>query len=186
MKALAVRNNSQLRQRRGGGLVNTLINKLPFEAHLPGYQYCGPGTKLSKRLLRGDKGINSLDAACKQHDIAYSQHSDTDSRHSADKILQQAALERVKAKESSLGEKAAALLVAGLMKAKRTLGMGINQSKMRKLKVKRKRSKVGRGSKSKVDGKSKAKRRRVIKTPKLGGFIFTIPMILGALGALGM
>lgn len=32
---------------KGKGLVNSIINKLPFELHLPGYQYCGPGTKLS-------------------------------------------------------------------------------------------------------------------------------------------
>lgn len=29
--------------KRGSGLVNKLIDKLPFELHLPGYNYCGPG-----------------------------------------------------------------------------------------------------------------------------------------------
>lgn len=56
----------------GGGLLNRVINKLPFELHLPGYQFCGPGTKLQARLNRGEKGINPLDAACREHDIAYS------------------------------------------------------------------------------------------------------------------
>ena len=28
---------------RGQGLVNTVIDKLPFELHLPGYRFCGPG-----------------------------------------------------------------------------------------------------------------------------------------------
>lgn len=50
---------------RGGGIVDSAINSLPFEMHIPGYQYCGPGTKLKKRLARGDPGINPLDKACK-------------------------------------------------------------------------------------------------------------------------
>src|ERR1700755_1808338 len=35
------------------------------------YSYCGPGTKVQKRLKERYKGINSLDKACKQHDINY-------------------------------------------------------------------------------------------------------------------
>jgi hypothetical protein len=55
----------------GRGILNSVINKLPVELHISGYNYCGPGTKLSKRLSRGDKGVNDLDEACKEHDIAY-------------------------------------------------------------------------------------------------------------------
>ena len=55
------------RNRRGKGLLNKVINKLPVELHILGYQYCGPGTKLRKRLSRGDPGINPLDTACKEH-----------------------------------------------------------------------------------------------------------------------
>ena len=51
--------------KRGRGLVNKIINKLPIELHIPGYQYCDPGTKLAKRLAREDLGINPLDAACR-------------------------------------------------------------------------------------------------------------------------
>lgn len=29
--------------KRGKGIINSLINHLPFEMHVPGYQYCGPG-----------------------------------------------------------------------------------------------------------------------------------------------
>lgn len=58
-------------KKRGVGLLNKIIDKLPFELHVPGYQYCGPGTHLQKRLTRGDPGINPLDTACKRHDIAY-------------------------------------------------------------------------------------------------------------------
>ena len=34
----------------GKGVVNKLINNLPFEAHLPGHNFTGPGTKLNRRL----------------------------------------------------------------------------------------------------------------------------------------
>ena len=34
----------------GGSFLNTLVNKLPFEMHLPGHNFTGPGTKLYKRL----------------------------------------------------------------------------------------------------------------------------------------
>lgn len=114
----------------GEGLLNNLINKLPFEAHIPGYQYCGPGTKLKERLARGDKGINPLDAACKQHDIAYSQNSDIKFRNSADQILADKAWQRVLAKDASWGEKATAYAVTNMMKLKNKFGMGISFNKI--------------------------------------------------------
>ena len=33
---------------------NTILNNLPFELHAPGYCNLGPGTKIGKRLARGD------------------------------------------------------------------------------------------------------------------------------------
>lgn len=108
----------------GGGLVNTLINKLPVELHIPGYQFCGPGTKLNKRLARGDQGINPLDAACRKHDIAYRDHKSLEARHLADKELAERAWERVKSKDASVGEKSAAWAVTTAMKAKTKFGMG--------------------------------------------------------------
>jgi len=68
--------------KHGGGLVDKLINKLPFEAHIPGYNFCGPGTKLQKRL----EGTNPLNEACKEHDIACSQNKALSKRHRADSI----------------------------------------------------------------------------------------------------
>lgn len=139
----------------GTGLLNTVINKLPFELHIPGgYQYCGPGTRLQKRLRRGDPGINPLDGACKEHDIAYSIYKDLPQRHLADKQLQSRAWERVKAKDASVGEKAAALLVSGAMATKTKLGMGIGG---------------GCGSK-------RVKRQRR-KTKKKGGSLPVIPLL---------
>ncbi|MVN26155.1 hypothetical protein GO639_13520 [Staphylococcus aureus] len=117
--------------KRGCGFVNDLINKLPFELHLPGgYQYCGPGTKLKQRLARNDPGINKLDIECKKHDIQYSKHpSDLAARHLADKELEYSAWDRVKSKDASIGERAAALLVTNIMKAKRHMGMGCSTNK---------------------------------------------------------
>ena len=34
----------------GGSFLNTLVNKLPCEMHLPGPNFTGPGIKLYKRL----------------------------------------------------------------------------------------------------------------------------------------
>ena len=34
----------------GVSFLNTLVNKLPFEMHLPGHNFAGTGTKLYKRL----------------------------------------------------------------------------------------------------------------------------------------
>jgi len=42
------------------GLLNRAINALPFELHIPGYQFCGPGKHLEKRLIRGDQVLWAL------------------------------------------------------------------------------------------------------------------------------
>lgn len=118
---------------KGGGVISSVINKavdlLPFEAHLPGYNYCGPGTKLQQRLARGDKGINGLDEACKIHDVAYSKYKDSTRRSRADKELADRAWRRFKASDSSVGEKAAAWAVTTAMKAKSKLGGGGKRKK---------------------------------------------------------
>ena len=109
----------------GSGIVNHILNKLPIELHIPGYQFCGPGTNLQKRLARGDSGVNLLDSACKEHDIAYSENRENiEKRNAADKMLADKAWQRVLAKDSSLGEKSAAYAVANIMNAKTKLGMG--------------------------------------------------------------
>ena len=38
------------------------------------YSYCGPGTKVKKRVSEGYQGVNKLDNACKEHDIYYSKY----------------------------------------------------------------------------------------------------------------
>lgn len=80
-------------------------------------------------MKRNDPGINGLDQACKQHDIAYDKHSDQLERNKADDILAKQAWKRVKSSEAGIGERAAALGVAGLMKIKSKLGMGSKKRK---------------------------------------------------------
>jgi len=144
----------------GGGLLNSVINALPFELHIPGYQFCGPGTRLSERLARGDQGINSLDAACREHDIAYSRSNDLTERHVADRILAEKARRRIVARDSTLGERAAATAVWAAMKAKTKIGMGM-----------------------KTKTKKNTAKKRILPTRKRGGVLPILPM-LGALGSL--
>lgn len=110
---------------KGEGLVNDLINKLPFELHWPGYNYLGPGTKLDERLARDDKPINKLDEAAKEHDIFYKHNKDTKTRHKADEVLEYKAWNRVLDPQASFGEKTAAWVTTTAMKAKRRFGMGL-------------------------------------------------------------
>ncbi|EFN66010.1 hypothetical protein EAG_09247, partial [Camponotus floridanus] len=72
-----------------------------------------------KRLARGDRGINPLEAACREHDIAYSRSNDLDQCHIANRILAARSRERNTAKDSTLGERAAATTVWATMKAKK-------------------------------------------------------------------
>lgn len=69
----------------GKSFLNTTKNSLPFEVIIPGYQLCRLVTQLKKRLARKDIGINSLDSACWEHEIAYSNNTDLKFRHKIDK-----------------------------------------------------------------------------------------------------
>lgn len=146
-KTLVKRCQTKRVRKYGKGLIDRIIDKIPFELHVPGYQYCGPGTHLKKRLARGDPGINPLDSACKSHDIAYSEHKDSSERSKADKILQQESMKRVFAKDASYGERAVALGVAAAMKMKRKIsGKGIPKGsrrhrRRRRQQVRKKKSK---------------------------------------------
>jgi len=97
-----------------------------------------------------------LDAACREHDIAYSHSNELAERHVADKILAEKARKRIIAKNSTLGKRAAAAAVWAAMKAKTKIGMGV---------------------------KTKKKTKRLLPTAKRGGILLILPM-LGALGSL--
>ena len=77
------------RKRQSGGKcdIQKWISKLGVEFHWPGYQYIDPGTKLAKRLKRGDLGINLLDRLAKQHDIDYSKAKSLADKHIAERRM---------------------------------------------------------------------------------------------------
>lgn len=144
--------------------MNTLINKLPYELHIPSFHYCGPGTKLSKRLAANDPGINKLDQACKEHDIAYTQSNSVADRNIADKALAKRAWKRVTSSDATFRERAAALGVAGVMKVKSKLGMGMTMVKSKK----QTKTKTPRKSKKYESKKPNAKEifRTAVKTAR--------------------
>ncbi|VDO29408.1 unnamed protein product, partial [Brugia timori] len=113
--------------------LENIIDELPFEAHWPGYHYLGPGTKLKERLKEGDEGINPLDKAAKQHDIAYASSSNINDRLEADKILENQAWNRVTSNDAPFfQEKVPAYITTNLMKVKRMAGAGISGKKLKK------------------------------------------------------
>ena len=181
---------------RETGLLNRLINKLPFELHLPGYNYCGPGTKLEARLQRGDKGINKLDEACRLHDIAYSKSANLKYRHKADNILLNMAKKRLNSQNASKGEKIASWLVSKIMKTKLKSGAGLKsfnkvvaklRSKLKKIKPKNEKIAINfayRAAKQLFRNSKKSCLPRVIPAPKTGGILPLIPIFAG-LSALG-
>ena len=81
---------------RGGDVGNSLNAvtgriKLPWskfagEMHLPGHNFTGPGTKLSRRLnpdgtpKSWSKPVDRVDSAAYRHDLAYAAHTDTTNR----------------------------------------------------------------------------------------------------------
>ena len=76
------------RRQRGGVIdIQKWLGKTGIEYHVPGYQYLGPGTKLKKRLARGDPGINRLDRIAKQHDIDYSRAKNLQDKWVADEKM---------------------------------------------------------------------------------------------------
>jgi len=87
-----------------------------MEYHIPGYNYCGPGTKLEERMARGDKAINELDACCQIHDLAYANSDDAEVRVRADQKLgrcaKDIAIRATAANEKKLAADAATVMVA--------------------------------------------------------------------------
>ena len=52
---------------------------------VPGYNYLGSGTKLERRPQRGDKTVDRLDAAVREHDIVYTRAAGSlEKKHKAD------------------------------------------------------------------------------------------------------
>ena len=71
----------------GYGLFNRAVSNLPFELHLPGHNFTGPGTRLDRRLnpdlapRAWSKPINKVDTAAYHHDLCYAKHQDRKTRN---------------------------------------------------------------------------------------------------------
>ena len=63
------------------------IAKTGIEFHIQADNYAGPGTRLEKRLKRGDKPINRLDGIVMHHDIAYSKAKNLKDKWKADDVM---------------------------------------------------------------------------------------------------
>ena len=72
-----------IKAQKGGLLLNKAINYLPFEMHLLGHNFTGPGTKLKKRLnqdltqKKWSKHVNRVDKVAYHHDLCYLENDDT-------------------------------------------------------------------------------------------------------------
>lgn len=102
-------------QKRKFSLVDQFLQKLPA-IHIIGYNFCGINTNLEKAYNL--RGINALDCACRDHDIAYAESNNLKWRYMADKILVVKAIKRIYAKETHIGERFVALIVSSLISIK--------------------------------------------------------------------
>ena len=113
-------------------MVNKDVYKLPFEMHLPGHNFTGPGTKLHKRLnpdgtpKEWSKPINKVDNAAYHHDLCCAKHPDTKTRNElCDKTMLQRLTEIV---NPTLRERFERGQVSNLIKSKVNLGLGLATS----------------------------------------------------------
>ena len=112
----------------GGSFLNTLVNKLPFEMHLPGHNFTGPGTKLYKRLNSDGTPkewsipINRVDNAACHHDLCYSKHDDTKTRNEVCDNTMLGGLSGIV--HPTLRERIDKSIVGKLIKAKVNFGLG--------------------------------------------------------------
>lgn len=92
------------------------------ELHLPGYNYCGPGTNVFRRQRSQVQPVNALDRACLLHDL------DTESRgpqrartkkqiRASDKRLEKSSLIIAKNPKTGKNERKAAWIVYNAMRA---------------------------------------------------------------------
>ena len=125
-------------------VLDSIIDLMPFEMHVPGYKFCGPGTKLAEQLERGDVGINPLDEACREHDKAYADKKIN--RRQADQILAEKAFSRMLGGETPPDERTVAMMTACCMVSKITFEKFFSRIKkaIKCRDKKTKKSKVGK------------------------------------------
>lgn len=115
----------------GGSMLNKAINSLPFEMHLPGHNFTGPGTKLSNRLKADltpkswSKPINQIDNAAYHHDVCYLKNKDTETRN---KVCDKNMLDEIDGiVNPTLRERLDRSIVEKIIGTKTRLGMGIKK-----------------------------------------------------------
>ena len=135
-------------KKHGAGIFNDILRKVPLpemHLHLPNdvssenisngsfnntgkYSFCGPGTKVQKRINEGYQGVNNLDKACKQHDISYSKNKSTKERNVADDILANRASQIALDPNEPNYVRKDAKLVTGIMGMKSRFGLRITKN----------------------------------------------------------
>ena len=111
-----------------GSFHNTLVNKLPFEMHLPGHNFTGPGRELYKRLnpdgtpREWSIPINRVGNAAYLHDLCYSKHDDTKARNEVCDKTMLGELSGIV--NQTLRERIYKSIVGKLIKAKVNFGLG--------------------------------------------------------------
>ena len=116
---------------KGYGFINNVVNKLPFEFHLPGHNFTGPGTQLlwCKTRLNPDlaykdsnKPINRVEESAYRHYVYYFKNKDTKTRNKVcDKNIQNL-LDN--AENPTFREKIDRGVVKPIFWSKQKLGMG--------------------------------------------------------------
>ena len=97
------------------------------ERHFPGYNFCGPGTHVARRLREGVEPINELDRLCLMHDLQteprgpYLSAGDPIKVAEADRELQQQAAALIPTLRSQI-DRQVALAVVIAMQANRLRG----------------------------------------------------------------
>ncbi|KAG1666595.1 putative uncharacterized transposon-derived protein F54H12.3 [Nymphon striatum] len=116
----------------GSGMMNKAINNLPFELHLPGHNFTGPGTRLNKRLTpdltpkNWSKPINRVDNAAYHHDVCYLKNKDTKIRN---KVCDKNMLHEMDGiYNPTLREKLDRSIVSKIIGTKMRFGMGEKKS----------------------------------------------------------
>ena len=80
-------------------------------------------TKLRPRLNQGYRGVNKLDEACLEHDIAYAASNEVKDRNKADDVLANKAAQLVMDNRTPDYEKQDGRLVTGIIATKSRFGM---------------------------------------------------------------
>ena len=119
----------------GSSLLNKAINNLPFEMHLLGHNFTGPGTNLEKRLnpdltpKSWSMPINRVDGLSYEHDFCYKENPDTKTRND---VCDKNMLKGLKGiYKPTIREKMERGLVSSLIGTKARFGWGIDKKMFR-------------------------------------------------------